>query len=254
MVDLFPGNGSSSSGVCGNRRRGVCALRAGRARQPAGGAKRKVSVDRCRRSPEWQRGRERRLPPGWCLAPRPGLGRDERASPHGPSGHQVHFNMSYSGHTPNVTWQWVKKHNACKPYTNPQQVAWGVANPGGRWECDVTKGGATSYWALQVWQRELPDGGQPANATQRSTSCRYRTGRATLPVLWLKWDWIYSPALRSPVWSNDLRWARRVRVRLDRRRESRPTASAATSTSTPRAHHGARATGRLATGTAGMDS
>ncbi|HEX5259883.1 MAG TPA: hypothetical protein VFW18_00295 [Gaiellales bacterium] len=108
-----------------------------------------------------------------------------------PSGDQVHFAMSYSGHTPNVTWKWVKKHNACKPYTGPS-LSWGVANPGGRWECNVTKGGVTSYWALQVWQRELPDGGQPANARQRSYELQVSHWTGKLPVIWLKWDWFNS--------------------------------------------------------------
>jgi hypothetical protein len=104
--------------------------------------------------------------------------------------HQVHFSMSYSGHTASVTWKWVKKHNVCKTYSGPS-LAWGVANPGGRWECNVTKHGVTSFWALQVWQRELPDGGQPANATQRSYELQVSHWTGNLPVLWLKWDWIY---------------------------------------------------------------
>jgi hypothetical protein len=109
-----------------------------------------------------------------------------------PSGHQVHFNMSYSGHTPSgVTWKWVKKHNRCRPYTGPA-LSWGVANPGGRWECNVTKGGVTSYWALQVWQRELPDGGQPANTRQRSYELQVSHWTGKLPVIWLKWDWFNS--------------------------------------------------------------
>jgi hypothetical protein len=105
--------------------------------------------------------------------------------------HQVHFAMSYSGHTPSVTWKWVKKHNTCTTYTGPA-LAWGVANPGGRWECDITKNGVTSFWALQVWQRELPDGGQPANPTQRSYELQVSHWTGDLPVLWLKWDWIYN--------------------------------------------------------------
>jgi hypothetical protein len=67
-----------------------------------------------------------------------------------------------------------------------------VSNPGGRWECNVTKGSQTSYWALQVWQRELPDGGQPANAMQRSYELHVSHWTGPLAVLWLKWDWIYS--------------------------------------------------------------
>jgi hypothetical protein len=55
----------------------------------------------------------------------------------------------------------------------------------------VTKDGEISYWALQVWQRELPDGGQPANATQRSYELQVSHWTGALPVLWLKWDWIY---------------------------------------------------------------
>jgi hypothetical protein len=105
--------------------------------------------------------------------------------------HQVHFTMNYSGHNASVTWKWVKKHNVCKTYTGPA-LSWGVANPGGRWECDVTKNGVTSFWALQVWQRELPDGGQPANATQRSYELQVSHWTGDLPVLWLKWDWFNS--------------------------------------------------------------
>jgi hypothetical protein len=43
-----------------------------------------------------------------------------------------------------------------------------------------------------VWQRELPDGGQPANATQRSYELQVSHWTGDLPVLWLKWDWIYN--------------------------------------------------------------
>src|SRR5271156_1179106 len=56
---------------------------------------------------------------------------------------QVKFSVDYSGRT----WTKAKLKNACGPYTGPA-LAWFVTG------CTAPDG---SYWAVQSWQRALPD-------------------------------------------------------------------------------------------------
>jgi hypothetical protein len=61
--------------------------------------------------------------------------------------------------------------SVCRPYDGPK-LAWYVPGSG----CKAPDG---SYWALQSWQRMLPNlGFKPWKPEQRSGSCTSRTGRA----------------------------------------------------------------------------
>jgi hypothetical protein len=65
-------------------------------------------------------------------------------------GQQVAFKVDFSGgFAIHKSGYWKTIKNVCKPYTGPK-LAWYVAGSG----CDAPDG---SYWALQVWQRMLPN-------------------------------------------------------------------------------------------------
>jgi len=76
----------------------------------------------------------------------------------------------------------------CLPYDGPP-IAWAVA------ECKAPDG---SYWAVQEWQRELPDYGVPATPSQSVMELRLSHWSGPLPVLtvhtdwsWRRWDHLY---------------------------------------------------------------
>ena len=73
------------------------------------------------------------------------------------------------------------KSFACKPYTGPK-LAFAVA------ACDAPDG---SYWALQQWQRQLPDYGVEPNAQQASSELHLSHWTGALPVLKVSTDWSY---------------------------------------------------------------
>ena len=98
---------------------------------------------------------------------------------------QVKFHIDYSGGYGSFGsgfWKTIVKHNVCGPYTGPA-LAWKVV------AC-TTKSGQN--WALQSWQRELPNSGlKPHSSEQAAHELQVSHWTGALPVLWLKWDWVY---------------------------------------------------------------
>jgi hypothetical protein len=96
---------------------------------------------------------------------------------------QVAFSLDYSGgygkyHTTNywVTGQW-----SCLPYDGPT-LAFEVA------ACKAPDG---SYWALQAWQRALPDYGVNPTAAQSALELHLSHWKGGLPSLQIGMDWSY---------------------------------------------------------------
>jgi hypothetical protein len=96
---------------------------------------------------------------------------------------QVKFKLDYSG-------GYAKYHNAhyylvfngsCLKYDGPA-LSWEVA------ACKAPDG---SYWALQSWQRALPDYGVAASATQSVWELRLSHWTGELPQLSIQMDWSY---------------------------------------------------------------
>jgi hypothetical protein len=99
-----------------------------------------------------------------------------------PSGKQVAFGLDYAGgygkyHKP----YWQTFGSSCPKYTGPA-LAWFVA------ACTAPDG---SYWALQAWQRALPDYGVAPSATQSVVELHLSHWKGSLPVLTIKTDWAY---------------------------------------------------------------
>jgi hypothetical protein len=98
---------------------------------------------------------------------------------------QVKFSIDYSGGYGSFGsgyWKQIVKHNVCGPYTGPK-LAWMVV------ACTTPSG---QNWALQSWQRELPNSGKKADAHERAPELHVSHWTGPLPVLWMKWDWVYS--------------------------------------------------------------
>jgi hypothetical protein len=72
-------------------------------------------------------------------------------------------------------------NGACLPYDGPA-LAWLVV---------ACKGADGSYWALQSWQRALPDYGIAATAPQSAPELRLSHWKGQVPVLELTADWSY---------------------------------------------------------------
>lgn len=95
---------------------------------------------------------------------------------------QVAFELDYAG-------GWGKYHrnywqtfeNACRPYRGPA-LAWFVAG------CTAPDG---SFWALQAWQRELPDYGVTPTPVEASWELRLSHWTGALPVLDISTGWAY---------------------------------------------------------------
>jgi hypothetical protein len=107
------------------------------------------------------------------------------ALPPTPGGKQVAFSLDYSGGYAKYHrnyWQTFPKF--CGRYDGPR-LSWFVK------ACKAPDG---SYWALQEWQRELPDYGVAPSRTQASRELRlsHFTLAAALPVLDIHTDWGYS--------------------------------------------------------------
>lgn len=98
---------------------------------------------------------------------------------------QVAFKIDYAG-----GWGKYRKlgyaatfKNACRPYDGPE-LAWAVT------ACKAPDG---SYWALQRWQRALPNLGlTPWKTTQSVWELHLSHWTGPLPVLEAYTDWIYS--------------------------------------------------------------
>lgn len=96
---------------------------------------------------------------------------------------QVKFQLDYSG-------GWHRHHNptyylvfsgSCLPYDGPA-LSWEVA------ACKAPDG---SYWALQSWQRGLPDYGVAPTPAQAAWELRLSHWRGALPVFDIQTDWSY---------------------------------------------------------------
>jgi len=97
---------------------------------------------------------------------------------------QVKFKIDYTGGYGSFGtgyWKQIVKHDVCGPYTGPP-LHWKVV------ACTTRSG---ENWALQSWQRALPDSGKPATPSERAPELQVSHWSGPLPVLWLKWDWIY---------------------------------------------------------------
>jgi hypothetical protein len=100
-----------------------------------------------------------------------------------PAGRQLAFKLDYSG-----GWRTHKRQvwkgfvNSCRRYDGPA-LGWLVK------ACKAPDG---SYWALQRWQRMLPNYGvQPKTAIQRAWELRLSHWSGEPPKLWVSMDWAY---------------------------------------------------------------
>lgn len=96
---------------------------------------------------------------------------------------QVAFKVDYAGgwgffHKMNY---WKHFRNVCRRYTGPP-LAWFVTG------CTMPDG---SFWAIQKWQRMLPNYGLTPKARQRAWELRLSHWNTDLPVLDIHLDWIY---------------------------------------------------------------
>jgi hypothetical protein len=95
---------------------------------------------------------------------------------------QVAFKLDYAGGWGKYhTDYWKTFANDCKPYTGPA-LAWKVT------ACVAPDG---SYWALQAWQRGLPDLGKAPDAAQSAWELRLSHWSGPLPVLSIQVNWAY---------------------------------------------------------------
>jgi len=95
---------------------------------------------------------------------------------------QVELKLDYSGgYGKYRTDYWKTFNNVCQPYDGPP-LAWSVT------ACKSTDG---SYWALQSWQRALPDLGLAATPVQSVWELRLSHWTGELPVLDVHTDWAY---------------------------------------------------------------
>jgi hypothetical protein len=96
---------------------------------------------------------------------------------------QVAFKLDYAGgwgffHKMNY---WKKFRNVCQPYDGPA-LAWFVKG------CAAPDG---SYWALQKWQRMLPNYGLTPRVKQQAWELRLSHWDTDLPSLEIYLDWAY---------------------------------------------------------------
>ncbi len=113
---------------------------------------------------------------------------------------QVELNLDYAGGWGKYhTTYWKTFGSACGAYDGPA-LAWEVT------ACTAPDG---SYWALQAWQRELPNYGHAPAAAQAVWELRISHWTGDLPVLtistdwaWHQWDHLYGTFtyLGSPVY------------------------------------------------------
>jgi hypothetical protein len=95
---------------------------------------------------------------------------------------QVAFSLDYAGGWGKYrTLYWKTFQNVCKPYTGPA-LAWEVM------ACTAPDG---SHWALQAWQRGLPDLGRAPDAGQAAWELRLSHWTGALPVLTIQVNWAY---------------------------------------------------------------
>ena len=95
---------------------------------------------------------------------------------------QVKFRLDYAGgwgkyHRP----YWKNFRNACRRYDGPELS----------WKIDACKAPDGSYWALQAWQRALPNFGLEPTATQDAWELRLSHWTGPLPVLEITLNWAF---------------------------------------------------------------
>jgi hypothetical protein len=95
---------------------------------------------------------------------------------------QVEFKLDYSGgwgtYRNNV---WKTFRNFCRPYDGPEL----------EWALTACKGADGSYWAVQKWQRMLPNFGLASNPSQTAWELRLSHWSGPLPEFIVKLDWAY---------------------------------------------------------------
>lgn len=106
---------------------------------------------------------------------------------------QVKFHVNYEGGRGSSLgagyWRIVAKHNVCGRYTGPKLFRMLKA-------CTAPDG---SFWALQRWQRSLPDNGwKPTGPRAAAWELHVSHWSGALPQLWFKADWIYAGARGGP--------------------------------------------------------
>jgi len=96
---------------------------------------------------------------------------------------QTAFSLDYSGGYArhHMTHYWERAPWVCLPYDGPA-LAWAVA------ACKAPDG---SYWAVQSWQRALPDLGATPSAPQSVWELHLSHWTGALPVLSITLDWSY---------------------------------------------------------------
>jgi hypothetical protein len=95
---------------------------------------------------------------------------------------QVSFRLDYAGGWGKYKRDyWKTFHNACKAYTGPA-LAWKVT------ACTAPDG---SYWALQAWQRMLPNYGLAPTGMQGAWELRLSHWTGEPPTLQIDTDWAW---------------------------------------------------------------
>ncbi|MBD0329015.1 MAG: hypothetical protein ICV64_02790 [Thermoleophilia bacterium] len=95
---------------------------------------------------------------------------------------QVAFRLDYSGGwRRSRTNESQRFRDRCRPYDGPA-LSWLVA---------ACKGPDGSYWALQRWQRMLPNYGVRASATRAAWELRLSRWTGPLPLLQVWRDWVF---------------------------------------------------------------
>ena len=99
-----------------------------------------------------------------------------------PSRRQVEFRLDYSGGYGTYKRDvWKTFKNTCRPYDGPE-LQWFVTG------CTASDG---SHWALQAWQRMLPNYGLNATAKQAVWELRLSHWSGPLPELTVNLNWAY---------------------------------------------------------------
>jgi hypothetical protein len=95
---------------------------------------------------------------------------------------QVEFKIDYSGGYGTYKRDvWKTFKNACRPYDGPHL----------QWLVTACKAPDGSYWALQAWQRMLPNYGLAPSAKAAAWELRLSHWSGALPVLTVNLNWAY---------------------------------------------------------------
>jgi hypothetical protein len=95
---------------------------------------------------------------------------------------QIEFKLDYSGGWGTYKRDvWKTFSNGCRPYDGPKL----------QWLVKACKAADGSYWAVQSWQRMLPNYGLAANAKQAVWELRLSHFKGEIPKLDIFLDWSY---------------------------------------------------------------